>query len=351
MSDDVTLVGPQGNEGPTASDLTNEDLKERFFEHNDSATKSNSASFYESNFTPFLEYVEAGGGHLTKHVGSQDIERFLREEAETLAPKTVSHRYSAISRFYTVLRDRLGLLPREETLPIERVEKKSIRGLSEKTVMETTEGEKFYYLEPDEVGQVIDAIPYSAMRNRSLVSLLANTGMRASEVIRVRVDGDHLDLENRELTVVSPKLSEDDENDPEWITVYWRSKALSDLLDSYIELERPSYPFAEESPYLFPSKQSERIGYNMVNRMVKEAAEKAGLQESMGTDGKGNERKKVTPHTLRHSWAMSALSNGMHIDEIRDNLHHSDISVTMKYLRRHEEDRRKAIEKNGPQFG
>jgi len=269
-------------------------------------------------------------------------------EADEFAPKTVSNRHSANSRFYTTV-DRLDLLPSDERNPTDRVERGNVPGLSKKTVAEMTDGESFHYLEPDQIDELIDNVPAPKMRNEAIVMLMANTGLRASEVMRARLN--KLDLENRELTVLCPKKSDDNENDPVYITVYWRSPAVSRVLDGFIEFERPSYAYADESPYVFPSKQSERIGYDQVNRTVKEAAEEAGLQESQSVDAAGQQRQQVTSHVLRHSYAMAALDNGMSIDEIRDQLHHTDISVTMKYLRRHEEDRRLAVERHGPEFG
>jgi integrase/recombinase XerD len=350
-SGDVGLHGAGDDDSRSAADLSNEELTEVFFEYSKKRTKESTTEFYRTNFTPFYEYVAERNGHLTEHVGPEDIEEFLMAEAERLQPKTVGHRYAAISRFYNVLRDKKELLPAGEKLPIEQVERGDIKGMSKKTMTETSDGKAFHYLDAEQVTRLIENAPAPELRNRALLILMANTGLRVSEICRVRIDGDYLDLNRKKLTVKSPKKSDDDENDPEWITVYWRSQTVSEVLDSYIRFERPTYPFAEESSYLFPSQQSERIHYDQINRIVKGAAENAGLQGVDGVDATGNDRHQVTPHVLRHSYAMTALENGMSIDEIRDNLHHTDISVTMKYLRRHEEDRRKAVEKYGPQFG
>lgn len=347
----VDLHGARDDDNQDAADLSNDTLAERFYTYNSENTKTNTANFYRTNFSPFHDYVDNRGGHLTEHVGRRDIEEFLTEQAQEYSPKTVDHRYSAISRFYHVLRDKLELLDPDDILPIERVDRGDIKGMSKKTMAETGDGKEFHYLDPEEVTQVIEHAPAPELRNRALIMLMANTGLRASEIIRVRIDDDYLDLENNELTVKSPKQSDDDENDPEWITVFWRSQQVSDVLDSYIQFDRPSYPSADDSPYLFPSQQSERLGYSQVNRIVKDAATNAGLQSVQTEDASGNERCEITSHVLRHSYAMAALDNGMTIDEISDNLHHSDISVTMKYLRRHDEDRRQAVEKHGPQFG
>jgi integrase/recombinase XerD len=158
-----------------------------------------------------------------------------------------------------------------------------------------------------------------------------------------------LDISKQTAQVKSPKLST--ENDPEWITVHWRSDAVNQALDAYLEVGRSSLYHAESSPYLFPSQQSEQITYTTVNRIVKDAAENAGIQSITATDSEGNERASITSHVLRHSYAMQCLENGMNITEVKAALHHQKIETTMKYLREHEDDRRKSIMNHGPTFG
>ena len=346
MSDSTEseLQGPRENVDEHARNLPHDTLVERFHNHVERDKKTNTARFYKRNLSPFIDFVERHNGHVTD-VGEADLVDHLQDQAEQYAPKTVGHRHSAVSYFFSWLHD-TGLLNHDDPDPSERVDASDVGGMSEKTRKEMAGGEDFHYLTPDEVGELIENVPAPELRNRATISLMANTGMRASETARVRVED--IDLGQKNLTVHSPKKS--DKNQQRKIEVYWRSESVSDTLDTYLEFGRPTNPFADESPYLFPSKQSERVSTNMINRAVKLAAEKAGLQESTGTDGGGNERNAITSHVLRHSYAMAALDNGMSIKEVRDNLHHSSIDVTMKYLREHEEDRRRAVERHGPQF-
>jgi integrase/recombinase XerD len=133
--------------------------------------------------------------------------------------------------------------------------------------------------------------------------------------------------------------------------VYWRSEKVSDALSAYIEFGRPSYPFSEQSPYLFVSRQSEQVTYELIRRAVDDAAESAGIQGILGTDASGNKRVNVTPHVLRHTFAMIGLDNGMNINEVKEALHHEKIETTMIYLREHEEQTKKAIQTKGPRLG
>jgi len=340
------VADEQQYEESQPGDYSNTELREIFYTWVEDHRKESTYKWYRTNFDPFYEEAEDNDSHLVTDANRRVITEFLEAQADSLAPKTVGHRFSAISRFYTALRDEIGLLDRDATTPAEKVKRNEVRGLSEQTMTETTSGDSFHYLQADEVSELINNAPAPKLRNEALLRLMANTGMRASEVIQVRTE--NLDLARNQLTVKSPKLS--DPNDPEIITVNWRSDAVSDALDMFLTFRRESYPTAGESPFVFPSKQSEHIGYDQLNRIVKKAAENAGLQGEIGTDASGNPRQEVTSHVLRHSYAMSCLENGMNINEVREALHHEKIETTMTYLREHKDEVRKAILRDGPNF-
>jgi integrase/recombinase XerD len=329
-----------------ADELSNEELRDIFFEWAEQNKKPNTADFYQRNFAPFYEQAQAADKHLTADVTRNIVKGFLEHEAKTLSPKTVSHRYSTISRFYSVLRGERGLLDADESTPMEHLSQGDVSGLSQKTMTETTDGEEFHYLKREDVTKLIENAPVPEQRNRALLRLMANTGMRASEVRNVKVE--NIDLGAKQLVVKSPKLSEP--NDPEIITVSWRSEQLTDELSAFIEFRRDSYPYAAESPYLFVSQQSPQISYDSIRRIVDDAATDADLQGVIGTDARGNDRQTVTPHVLRHSYAMACLNNGMNVNEVKEALHHQKVETTMMYLREHKEETRKAIQSKGPTF-
>lgn len=63
-----------------------------------------------------------------------------------------------------------------------------------------------------------------------------------------------------------------------------------------------------------------------------------GLQEVYGTDMNGNDRHKITAHTLRHSFAVAALNRGMNVRTLQKAPGHAKPKMTEIYLDLAEED-------------
>jgi integrase/recombinase XerD len=167
-------------------------------------------------------------------------------------------------------------------------------------------------LSPEEVSRLINAA--GTLFRRTLLMTLYGTGMRRSELAHLKV-GD-IDSQRMIIRVVAGKGGKD------------RDLPLSPTL---LETLREYWRWRKPKLYMFPTRTrglpiEEPISDKTVWIACSEAARRAGIN------------KRVTPHTLRHSWATHWLEAGSDLRTIQVLLGHGDLETTAQYLhlsRRH----------------
>ncbi|AGN01144.1 site-specific recombinase xerd [Salinarchaeum sp. Harcht-Bsk1] len=193
-----------------------------------------------------------------------------------------------------------------------------------------------HYLKPDEVDQMVEET--DKLRDGLIIRLLFQTGLRVSELTDIRLSD--LDEESRSIAVRGKGRKNR--------TVFYQP-SLALPMHIWLTDRRPAVFYAEESEYLFPTSHSECITRAAVTEMVREVAEQAGIQEVYGTTTDGVERHSVTPHVLRHSFAMAALDNGWDVYTLSQALGHASTEITTStYLHDDEEQVREAYQLRGP---
>lgn len=144
----------------------------------------------------------------------------------------------------------------------------------------------------------------STHRNLCLIRMMLDTGLRAGEVVAIRPD--HLDMRAGKVMVREGKGAKD--------RAVWMSIELRDLIGDWLE-RRPT------SKWLFPTRHGTKLQTRYLRSMVKKYAKKAGIAEV----------EKVSPHTLRHTFATDLYRETKNIRLVQKALGHSDLSTTMIY--------------------
>jgi len=146
-----------------------------------------------------------------------------------------------------------------------------------------------------------------AKRDRAMLELLYATGMRVSQLVALNLADVNL-LENS-ITCTSHTTGQRClPIDPQ----------VMEILVDYIENYRPKAEIGEE-PALFLNQRGERLTRQGFWLILKGYADKAGLGSS------------VTPHTLRHSFAVHKLNSGVDLHSIQQMLGHAHILSTKVY--------------------
>lgn len=141
-------------------------------------------------------------------------------------------------------------------------------------------------------------------KSKLMISLVYATGMRVSEVTSLKIDD--LNFEESIGHVRQGKGKKD--------RAFNIPKFLSSKLKRLAEKEN-SFGVI----YLFPGRNNSKMSDRNVQKIVKNAAKKAGI------------KKNVHTHTLRHSFATHLLENDVDIRKIQELLGHSDLSTTQIY--------------------
>jgi site-specific recombinase XerD len=140
------------------------------------------------------------------------------------------------------------------------------------------------------------------IKHRCIVSLLYSSGLRRSELINLKISD--IDSSRMLIRVQDAKGSKDRYS-------LLSNTALKDL--------RAYYKQWKPKVYLFESPKGEKYSPNSVGKIVTNAAIKAGIN------------KRVSPHTLRHSFATHLLENGTDLRYIQLLLGHSSTKTTEIY--------------------
>jgi integrase/recombinase XerD len=192
------------------------------------------------------------------------------------------------------------------------------------------------YLKPAEVDEL--ARNTERLRDELMIRLLFQTGLRVTELCNIRLND--VDREERKIDIRGKGRKNR--------AVYYQP-SLDLLMDVWLDERRPAVYYADESEYLFPTSHSENITRQTVEEVVREAADRAELQEVYGRNADGHELHTVTPHVLRHSFAMAALDNGWDVYTLSQALGHADAETTTStYLHDDKERKKRAFLERGP---
>jgi integrase/recombinase XerD len=164
-------------------------------------------------------------------------------------------------------------------------------------------------LSVEEVGQLLEAAP--GIKYKAILGTAYGAGLRVSEVASLKVDD--IDSTRMLIRVEQGKGRKD------------RNAMLSPQLLARLRLwwkEGKRRSVMLPHGWLFPGRSAtDPISTRQINRAIHEAAEAAGI------------RKRVSPHTLRHSFATHLLEQDVDIRVIQVLLGHSKLDTTALYAR------------------
>jgi integrase/recombinase XerD len=165
-------------------------------------------------------------------------------------------------------------------------------------------------LEPDQVRELFAAVSVDSpagQRDLAMLHCLHSTGMRVTEL--VSRDVNHLDLARGHIRCAGRNRRE---------RVLPLSLEAQRALAAYLGAGRQALMHRPDEPALFLNHHGQRLTRQGFWLIMKNYARTAGVGD-------------ITPHTLRHSFALDMLSRGMGLRAVQELLGHANISTTQIY--------------------
>jgi integrase/recombinase XerD len=276
---------------------------------------------YGRDLDRFSQWV-AGDG-LTAYLSPslRDMSHYLEFlRAEGLAPPSVARHLVALKMFYRFLRME------------ERTTESTVELLSSPSLWERIP----QVLSPDNVTKLLLApqpLDRFFLRDRAILETLYATGSRASEVVGLKREDLYLDSAFCKCFGKGSKQR-----------IVPLGRMAINALRAYLEELRPRLVRkSPDAPWVFVSRGGQGLTREMLWILVKKYARRAGLNV------------KVSPHTLRHSFATHLLAGGADLRTVQELLGHANICTSQQYTHV-DRDRLRAIhrqfhprgEANGP---
>jgi len=255
---------------------------------------------YERDLRHFAEFLKQRDATIesTDHVLLRDFLNYLYAERR-LGKSSVSRKLACLKTFFK-------FMLREGRLKTNPAELISSPRLPKKLPA---------YLAEDETATIIEmpqGTSLIALRDRAILELLYASGLRVSEL--VGLNEDEIDMHQETIRVLG-------KGSKERIVPFGSFAAKA--IEAYLEAKHaagPGKPDKDGAPaFLSVRKTPRRISARDVQRLV--ARVRLGLKAG----------RRVTPHTLRHSFATHLLERGADLRSIQELLGHESLSTTQKY--------------------
>ena len=181
--------------------------------------------------------------------------------------------------------------------------------------------------EIDAMTAAIDPSREESLRNRAIIETLYGSGLRVSELVDLRLS--RLNLKDGFLIVEGKGGKQ---------RLAPVSPVAAELILDYLEqrIRGPIKP--GNSDILFLNRRGAALSRVMVFYIVRDLAAAAGIE------------KKVSPHTLRHSFATHLLEGGANLRAIQEMLGHESIATTEIYIHLDRSRRRRELLEHHPHY-
>ena len=258
---------------------------------------------YHMDIHQFSKWItsDSNGPVLIDEITVKQIEAFVSylSHERGCQARSVNRKINALSTFFQCMKKKKYIVEN----PLEDFERMKVPD-SERT-----------YLNKEEIEAIIQAIDHPIIHYFAMT--MAYTGLRVNECIHLTLQD--VNFEGDYVQVINGKGGKN--------RIVPMNQQLKQQLQTYLAKHRPQ----TDSLFIFALKKSGTVSAQYVNRTLKRACEKAGIE------------KHVTSHILRHSFASYLVKKDTHVAVIQRLLGHASVKTTSVYLHVQQEDLQAAV--------
>ena len=258
--------------------------------------RANTLEAYSRDLNRLAEFLSAAGVRAWGDAAASDLRAYIADlRGQRLSERSVARLLGSMRRFYR-------FLLKEEMISSDPVPEFSSRGAAGR-LPETLGSTDMRILldQPDE------AKPLGA-RDRAMLELLYGSGLRVSELVSLKLQ--EVSMEGNYLTIKGKGAK---------VRQVPFGRFAYECLQRYLRDVRPFFLRGGYSDYVFLTRSGRPLTRQGFWKLLRGYARRAGLQH------------RVTPHTLRHSFATHLLEGGADLRAVQSMLGHSDIATTQIY--------------------
>lgn len=255
---------------------------------------NNTLASYERDVIQFSDYFEKQGKKIFNLTKADMNEYIDNLKIKNKSNSTISRSIASVKAFYKYLLS---------------------KGLAEENIADKVDAPKVDRKEPmiltsNEIEKLLEQPnpnELKGQRDKVMLEILYATGIRVTELISLRVE---------DVNLSSGYIKVKKKNTERHIPL--SHSALRDLKE-YMNKVRPLLIKTEEEKTLFINTNGNKMTRQGYWKILKQYKEQANID------------KDITPHTIRHSFAVHMLQNGAEIKTVKELLGHTDVASTLLY--------------------
>ena len=256
---------------------------------------ANTIKSYLSDINDYQLYLEDYNIKYLK-INRNNIRDYLKIlDDNKLTNKTIARKLTSLRMFYEYLLD------------IKLINNNIFNNISNPKIEKNLP----HYLNYNEIDDLINNLPNESIfdiRNKLIIELLYSTGIRLDEITNLMLK--NINKSDKIIKVVGKGNKERE--------VYFGTDAYNSL-NEYLNNARSELLNNKTSEYLFINRFGNKLGGSSIYKVVRDSIKYI------------SSKRKISPHTLRHTFATHLLNNGADIKSVQALLGHENINTTEIY--------------------